>query len=294
MTIFFVVAALLLAAALLFIVPPLWRQRGRRGIQRDRSNLEIYKDQLTELEADLAAGTVSQEQFDQGRIELERRLLEEVAAPAAAPAPVADDKGAARGVAVGIALFVPLLAVLIYLVQGTPEGIAPGQTSMAAGQDGQPGHAVTMEQIEGMVAQLAARMEANPGDVEGWMMLGRSYAALSRFGEATAAFERALALAPDNADLLVDYADTYAMASGESLEGRPAQLIARALEIDPGNQKGLWLAGTAAYDRGDYEGAIAYWERLLSLLPPGSEEAQAMISNIAEARSLRALSLIHI
>src|SRR3569833_2463829 len=101
MMLFFVVAALLLAAALLFIVPPLWRQHGRKGVQRDRSNLEIYKDQLAELEADLANATISEEQFEQGRIELERRLLDEVAAPAAAPAAVRGGGGAGRGAAGG-------------------------------------------------------------------------------------------------------------------------------------------------------------------------------------------------
>lgn len=286
MMIFFVVAALLIAAALLFIVPPLWRQHGRKGLQRDRSNLEIYKDQLTELEADLAAGTLSQEQFEQGRVELERRLLEEVAAPT--PSPAVDDKGIGRGAALSVALFIPLLAALIYLVQGSPQAISPQKqdTLAAAGEGGGQGHAVTMEQIETMVSELANRMESNPNDAEGWVMLGRSYAALSRFAESAAAFERAVALMPDNADVLVDYADSYAMSTGESLEGKPMQMITRALAIDPNNQKGLWLAGTAAYDRGDYNAAISQWQKLLSLLQPGSQEAEAMMSNISEARSL--------
>ena len=286
MMIFFVVAALLLAAALLFIVPPLWRHHARRGVQRDRSNLEIYKDQLAELEADLAAGTISQEQFEQGQVELERRLLEEVAVPNAPAAP-RDDSGG-RGAALSIALFIPLLAALIYLIQGNPQAISPQQKAAAVAADGAngPGHAVTMDQIEGMVAELANRMQSNPNDAEGWLMLGRSYAALGRYAESTAAFEHAVALLPENADLLVDYADTLAMSSGQSLEGKPVQLISRALAIDPNNQKGLWLAGTAAYDRGDFNGAIAQWEKLLTLLAPGSQEAQSMISSIAEARSM--------
>src|SRR3569833_910800 len=287
MMLFFVVAALLLAAALLFIVPPLWRQHGRKGVQRDRSNLEIYKDQLAELEADLANATISEEQFEQGRIELERRLLDEVAAPAAAPAAVRDDKGAGRGAALSVALFIPLLAALIYLVQGNPQAISPQKAATVAadGANG-PGRAVTMDQIQNMVTELAQRMESNPNDAEGWMVLGRSYAALGRPAAERAAFARAVALVPENADLLVDYADALAMSSGETLEGKPMQLIGRALSIDPNNQKGLWLAGTAAYDRGDFNGAIAHWEKLLASLPQGSQEAQAMFSNIAEARSL--------
>src|SRR3569833_2100788 len=272
MMLFFVVAALLLAAALLFIVPPLWRQHGRKGVQRDRSNLEIYKDQLAELEADLANATISEEQFEQGRIELERRLLDEVAAPAAAPAAVRDDKGAGRGAALRVALFFP---VLVNRLAFSPQMAATGAADSAIG----PGHAVTRDQIQNMVTELAQRMESNPNDAEGWMMLGRSYAALGRYAESSAAFARAVALVPENADLLVDYADALAMSSGETLEGKPMQLIGRALSIDPNNQKGLWLAGTAAYDRGDFDGAIAHWEKLLDSLTQGSQEAQAMISN---------------
>ncbi len=287
MMIFSVVAALLLAAALLFIVPSLWRQHSRKGVQRDRSNLEIYKDQLAELEADLNAGTVSQEQFEHGRVELERRLLDDVAQQPA-PQAVIDDKGAGRGAAIAVALFVPLLAVLIYLIQGTPNAISPEKIAPVAvnGNGGeQPSHEITMDQIQGMVAKLAERMETNPNDTEGWLMLGRSYGALGRYGDAVAALEKAVALQPDNPDLLVDYADVLAMSSGETLEGKPAELIARALSIDPNNQKGLWLAGTSAFDRGDFNTAIGHWEHLLGQLPPGSQEAQAMTNNIAEARA---------
>src|SRR3569832_307064 len=234
MMLLFVVAALLLAAALLFIVPPLWRQHGRKGVQRDRSNLEIYKDQLAELEADLANATISEEQFEQGRIELERRLLDEVAAPAAAPAAVRGDKGAGRGAALSVALFIPLLAALIYLVQGNPQAISPQKAATVAadGANG-PGHAVTRDQIQNMVTELAQRMESNPNDADGWMMLGRSYAALGRYAESSAAFARAVALVPENADLLVDYADALAMSSGEALEGKPMQLIGRAGGVAP-------------------------------------------------------------
>src|SRR3569832_548056 len=125
MMLFFVVAALLLAAALLFIVPPLWRQHGRKGVQRDRSNLEIYKDQLAELEADLANATISEEQFEQGRIELERRLLDEITAPAAAPAAVRDDKGAGRGAALSNTQNKPQHATQNKHEQSKPQAISP-------------------------------------------------------------------------------------------------------------------------------------------------------------------------
>jgi cytochrome c-type biogenesis protein CcmH len=76
------------------------------------------------------------------------------------------------------------------------------------------------------------------------------------------------------------------MTGGQSLEGRPLELINQALELDPNNHKALWLAGTAAYERADYRSALDYWTRLYALVPKDSEAARAMEGNIAEAEGL--------
>jgi len=285
MIMFSVVAALLIAAALLFIIPPLWRRHDQRSVQRDRSNLEIYKDQLRELENDLRNGILSQEQFEQGHLELERRLLEEVTPDANQPV-VKDDRGQGRGAAFTVMLLVPLLAVFLYLLKGTPAALSPDKIAVAQ-QDGKgPAHAVTMEQIESMVQGLAARLETNPEDADGWRMLGRSYVALGRYQEAVSALERAVAMIPDDPDLLADYADALAMTSGQTLVGKPTELVKRALQLNPDHEKSLWLAGTAAYNQGDYPGAVAYWQRLLKQMTPGSQESQQVTNIIAEAQDL--------
>jgi cytochrome c-type biogenesis protein CcmH len=91
---------------------------------------------------------------------------------------------------------------------------------------------------------------------------------------------------PNDAQLLADLADTIAMTSGQSLEGRPIELIKRALQFDPRNEKALWLAGTAAYEGKDYRGALSYWQRLYAMQQPGSEGAKAMERNISEIEML--------
>jgi cytochrome c-type biogenesis protein CcmH len=144
----------------------------------------------------------------------------------------------------------------------------------------------TAHQIGQMVTRLEQRLASQPDDAEGWAMLGRSYLVLERFDDARKALEKAVALNLQTPDLLVDYADALAMESGQSLEGRPLQLINQALAQDPNNHKGLWLAGTAAYERADYKGALAYWRRLYALVPKDSEAARAMEGNIAEAENL--------
>jgi cytochrome c-type biogenesis protein CcmH len=117
-------------------------------------------------------------------------------------------------------------------------------------------------------------------------MLGRSYYVLNRFDDAARAYERAVALMPDNADMLADYADTLAVTQGRSLDGKPLEMVERALAIDPKQWKALALAGTAAFDRKDYKSAIGYWERMKGSVPPGSELARSVDQSIAEARAL--------
>ena len=102
---------------------------------------------------------------------------------------------------------------------------------------------ITAAQIEAMVEKLAARLKEQPNDVEGWTMLGRSYAVLGRHEQASAAFKKALELKPDDPALLTDYADTLAASNGGNLEGEPSRLLTRALRHDPNNQKALSLAG---------------------------------------------------
>jgi cytochrome c-type biogenesis protein CcmH len=277
MIMFSVVAAILVAAALLFIVPSLWRRRDGVGVQRDRSNLEIYKDQLLELEADLNNGILSQE--------LERRLLEDVT-PETNQKLVQDDRGEGRGAAITVMLLVPLLAVFIYLIKGTPAALSPDKITVAEQAGKGPAHAVTAEQINAMVQGLAARLEKNPQDADGWRMLGRSYVALGRYQDAIGALDKAVAMIPNDPDLLADYADALAMTSGQTLKGKPMEMVNRALKLDPNHEKSLWLAGTAAYNDGNYPGAIAYWNRLLKQMTPGSKESQQVMSIIAEAQDL--------
>jgi cytochrome c-type biogenesis protein CcmH len=285
MIMFSVVAAILVAAALLFIVPSLWRRRDGVGVQRDRSNLEIYKDQLLELEADLNNGILSQEQFEQGQLELERRLLEDVT-PETNQKLVQDDRGEGRGAAITVMLLVPLLAVFIYLIKGTPAALSPDKITVAEQAGKGPAHAVTAEQINAMVEGLAARLEKNPQDADGWRMLGRSYVALGRYQDAIGALDKAVAMIPNDPDLLADYADALAMTSGQTLKGKPMEMVNRALKLDPNHEKSLWLAGTAAYNDCNDPGAIAYWNRLLKQMTPGSKESQQVTSIIAEAQNL--------
>ena len=208
MTAFLAIGALLVAVALSFVLWPLLQRGTRAPISRGVLNTAVYRDQILELENDLRAGTLSPEQHDKARRELEARLLDDVN--------VEDDTQAARtgrGAAVAVALAVPLLAVALYLLVGNPQALDPKATAAAKGP--------TPGEIKAMVERLAGRLEANPEDAEGWVMLGRSYAVLGRFDEASRAYANAVERLPNNAHVLVDYAEAVAMAQGQTLDGEP-------------------------------------------------------------------------
>jgi cytochrome c-type biogenesis protein CcmH len=275
MTVFWLTGVALAVIALALLLRPLLLRRADAAVSRSTANISIYRDQLRELEADLAAGTLARADHDRARAELEARLLEDVREPSA---PVAHAHGYLPVVAT-VAL-VPVVALAVYFAVGNPSAVVrPPQV--------QP-HASAQE-FQAMVERLAAKLSANPGDVEGWKLLGRSYATLGRFDLAADAFARASAGAPRDADLLADFADALAMARNQKLEGEPEKLVLRALEIDPNHVKSLALAGTAAFDRKDYAAAAAYWQRMLPGVQPGSEEARTIEQNVNEARALAGL-----
>jgi len=279
MTIFWIIAGFLIAGAMLFILPPLLgRGRGQDSATRSEVNLSIYRDQLHELDADLAAGMLSKEQYQSARSELEGRVLDdsgtaEVVTP---PSP------GGRNWAIAAVIAVPILTVALYLMLGKPGGLDSQHQTAGANQSQE----VTQEQINAMVEGLAQKLKAKPDDVEGWAMLGRSYVQLRRYGDASAAYARAAALLPNNAQLLADYADVLAMNNGRSMQGEPEKIIQQALKADPNNIKSLALAGTAAFQRQEYRSAIEVWQKLLKLVPADSQIAQQIVANISQAQGL--------
>lgn len=275
MTLFWIIGGLLVAVALLFIVPPLLRREAPGRDSRDMVNAAVYRDQLRELDADLRAGTLSAEHYEKARRELEARLLDDVGGAEGA----AELPRWGRRAALVLGLAVPLAAVGLYLVVGNPQALAPPAATDAA-------HNLDAQQIEVLVGRLAERLKNNPDEIEGWVMLARSYLVLGRFADAAAAYATADARRPGDAQVLADYADALAMAQGRRLQGEPEKIIARALQADPGNVKALALAGTVAFEKKDYASAVAHWDRILRVVPPASELAQSVRASVAEARAL--------
>lgn len=282
MTQFLIFAALLIGAAVLIMALPLLRRAARpsdlaaQAAGRRAANLAILRDQLAELDNERKEGTLSDADFAQAKDELQRRLLEETEAGEAAPAATASG----RNSALFLLLALPIAAAAGYAILGEPRALDPTMTQSAsrAGE----------QQLQGLIDQLAERLKQNPDDVEGWVTLARTYKTLGRFTEAAAAYARGGRLLDENTQLLTDYAETLAQIAGGSLLGRPQELIAKALSIDPDDPQALLLAGAAASEQGKFAAAADYWERLGKQMDPDSEEGRTVAGAVARARAAAA------
>lgn len=276
MTAFLVFAGLLVAGALLLILPPLlgYGRRGQAQMRQSAMVLTVLREQLADLDAELAEGRIDAATHAKSREELERRALEE--AEVAAETADSADRRPSKAWALATGLAIPALAVGTYLMIGEPAALDPKNV------EGQQGF--TQEQVTEMVGSLEKHLAANPDNAEGWAMLARTYLVLKDFPKAAAAYERLDKLVPNDPDVLSDWADVVAAQTGKVGSDAEA-LVLRALEAEPKHPKALALAGTAAYQRDDFAAAAGYWERILALIPPGDDVARGVRASINEARA---------
>jgi cytochrome c-type biogenesis protein CcmH len=273
---FLVAATLVVVVVLAIVLPPLWRKGGKKAVEKRENNVDVYRDQLDELERDRAQGALTGADFEEAKAELQRRLLEETSL-AAAPSPASSERTGGRKTAYALILAVPLAALAGYMMLGAPQALDAPPPAQAHARN---------QQMDEMLAKLEQRLKDNPNDAKGWAILARSYKALDRYDEAARAFAKASALVNDDATLLADYAEVLAAKNGDSFEGKPDELIKRALAIDPDDMLALFLAGSSARDRNDFVATVQYWERLLPKLTPGSQDAKNIGDAVAQARQI--------
>lgn len=256
--------ALLTAAAVALLLLPMLRAKDAVAA-RGAHGLEVYRDQLTEVEADLERGTLSAEEAAGVRLEVQRRLL------------AADGEGEAEGgraperrgpSALVLALLVPALALTLYGWLGSPGTPDQPLAERARSDDG----AIAREgQPPGMaeaVARLAARLEREPGDVRGWMLLGRSYLELGRYGEAVEAHRSALALAADDAEIHAALAESLTLAAQGIVTERARRAFERSLALAPGHPGARYYLGLADMQAGRTRAAYERWLALAGETPP--------------------------
>ncbi len=276
MVVFWIFAILMVALAFAFIIPPLLGKGRTVGVNREELNVEIFKDRQRELGIELKNGVLTAEQHEQAVSELQRDLLFN-ADDEAAPVAVKEINNG-RWASIVVGLVVPVLAIGLYLTIGNADLIGKDLMNENAQAGGHNPAAMNK-----MITDLQQRLQDEPNDSEGWGILARSLMQAERFSEAADAYAKAYELIGDNPGLMAEYAEALTMAAGGSKAGLATELVNRVLEIEPMNPRALWLAGSIAYQQDDFRLAVERWSPLLSMIPPGSREEQAVREAIAEA-----------
>ncbi|WP_313571772.1 c-type cytochrome biogenesis protein CcmI [Comamonas terrigena] len=248
----------------------------------------LYQTQLAELERERAGERLSAADHAQAVDELQARLLAEL--ERRTPAGLRRHSvWLQRGSGLLLAVLVPVGAMLLYTQVGDPQAV------VRLGQVQESDHMAREGQVQAMVASLAHKLQEEPQNLPGWLMLARSYETLERYGDAAQAYQQALEEArrsgldtDTQARLLADQADALASAAGGSLEGEAGAAIAQALRLQPTQAKALALAGSAAVRRGDIALARQHWQALLAQMEPGSDMALRVQDDLLKLEALQA------
>lgn len=277
--IFLLIAVVLTLAVLAVLWRTLWSATSPALAGQDHaqvmSHVAVYKEQVAELERELAQGSLDQAGFDLSHEELTQRLMED--APPPQPTAQAVQKRPKLLLA-ALVLAIPLMAFSLYFVVGTPIALDPQLAAQANGEE-----QITPERLATMAEQLSQRLEKEPDNAEGWVMLGRIQRALANYDQADAALQKALSLAR-NDDVLIERAEVLAQKNNGAFKGEPWAIILSVLKADPNNGNALLLAGSAAFSEGRFKDALAYWEKVRDFLPPDSPDLPALHEAVDKAR----------
>jgi cytochrome c-type biogenesis protein CcmH len=276
--IFWLAAAALAALVTAGLVLPALRVRAQSA-SRAEYDMNVYKDQLSELERDAAEGRIKDAELDAARIEIERRLLAAAEDAERLPQAASSD---GRWPSYTAAIAVPLIAVLVYSELGSP-GVP--NYPLAERTDIQPPEAGLEEgaPLTEMVRALEERLRTNPDDLRGWTLLGRTYAAIGRSREAAAAFERAVPLSGGDPGLLADWAEARLLARGSDFTVEIFNDFVKARERDPSLPKPWFYIGLDKAMGGDFRGAAQLWTDLLTIATDDAGIKESVEAQIARA-----------
>lgn len=276
---FWVLAVLGVALALAFVLPFLLRNRqhARDRAARREINLAVYRDQMKDLKVERSETPMSQEQFLANKLELETRAAEDALVPEDTAAPAA---AASPRLGFALAGLLPIAAFGMYFWLGNPAvltAIARGDSPVVAAE------AASAQDIQAMIQQIQARIQADPNSGPAWEALAMANALVSRWPEAAQAYQQAHRLLPDKPSVMVGYAESLSMTNNQVLSGMPIELVSKALLTEPGNTKALELSVIHAYQTQNYPRAIEFLDRMSRQAPPDSPYAREVLAMRADA-----------
>ncbi len=265
-SVFWLVAGVMILVAFLIVLPPLWRKRDNSTPDDlDLRNIRIARDRLVELKANKESGGISQVQYNEQVVELEQALSDDLE--------LANSSGnmqnQGRWLVYVLGVAIPVLSAALYWTLGNYQAISHSNELNQA-DSGVP----SPEAINKMVVGLAEKLKAEPNNLKGWLMLGRSYKVLEKYPEAINAFAHAYQLVGDKAEVMLPYAEVLALSNDNNWTGKPDEMVKKALALEPDNLNGLWLSAMASGQQGDKKSAIGFLRKLEALLPAESPDKQ--------------------
>lgn len=276
-----VTIAAVTALVMALVVFPLLRRRAPPLPDRAAYDLSVYQDQLAEIERDLERGSLPPDRAEAARLEIKRRMLSAGGVTAEPPAHRPDRSPM---LATMLGLLVPLLAFVLYWDLGQPTGgppmIARDQPGPSPQAPSQQALGMTMEEA---VAKLQQHLDQNPGNLEGWLLLGRSYLSLGRPADAVLAYRTAAGLSGQRADVLSDYGEAMVAANEGRVLPTADTLFKRALADDPADTKARYYIALGKAQQGDLEGALRDWTDVLALAPPNAPWVPAVREQVGRA-----------
>lgn len=270
----------LMAVAAGITIAPFLRKPADRADEDMRARL--FQLQIADIDREERQQIISADEAKALRIEAQRRVIASEAAPEAKERPMQKPQTA---IALAAAAMVIAGAVTLYALKGRPDVASvparahPAVVSLEA-QPTPPAQSVGS--VDAMVEKLAARLEQNPDDANGWRMLGWSYFNLKRHKEAADAYARAVALAPDNAGYQAAYGEAMVMASGGFVTDEAKAIFSKTLALDPQDERARFFMGLAKDQAGDVEGAIADWIAMVNTAPADADWTADLRRRIAE------------
>lgn len=271
-------------AAVGLAVPLIRKHDAARSARSD--TLTVLKAQLGELEAQSASGGVAAEEADALKTDLKRRLLAE-GRQADAPARPLSEKALLR-LAFGVVAVVTVGGTALYLKMGKPEVASAKPAAVAAVAPGLPGDHPNGD-VTSMIGQLEASLQQQPGNPEGWRMLGWSYLQTGRNADAAAAYGRAAALQPGNAEYLSAQGEATVLAAEGTVTPVAEDIFRKALAADPEDPRARYFLAVGKDQRGDHQGAINDWITLLKSAPadaPWAGEVRQFVAKVAQDRGI--------
>jgi len=276
---FLLLAGLTVLVALALLLWPLLRQPGSTSANAQATDLQRRMNTLKQARAD---GLVDADDFESRRKDLSAQLLKLVDEPTQ----LASRSKAAKITAIALAVAVPPIALWLYTLVGEPRALSFTADARPPSATSSDPAAAQAPDLADAAEQLRLRMEADPEDTEGWLLLARTYRELANFAGARDAYKRVLDERPDDNDVTVEYAESLGLSSNpRSLLGEPVRLLDKVLASDPTHQRALWLSGFARTQSGEYQQALDLWEPLLAMMTdPQARDALSGQINVARAQ----------